>query len=810
MKGINMEKGRPKSESISIIQKLIQSLSVSVLVFIILLVGFVVFLEHQHSQKALENSINNLTAYLAKSLALPLYVVDIKSVTAISEAIMQDKKVDGIAVHDEWNLVMQTSNIDLTEKSKRVQNDIVYKNEVIGRVEIFYRKAIFDQGLKWYLLGLFAVSLVVTLFTIFFIVFFLKRFLRKPMSELSEIALTYGKGDFQENKATQYVEFQGLEKVLSEMGARIAKQIQILSKTNKELKHQIREKEHAERVLRKELLANEVIADISKSLLVEKYDIKTVADKILNASRKLTGSQHGFVSSIDQNTWENIGHTLTEMFGDACTIKDQMTVFPRGTDGTYGGLWGHALNKQESFFTNTPQSHPSSKGLPGGHVPLNNYLAVPVVGQNRLLGLIALANSDSRYTEKDMSVVQRIGEMFSLAILRHEYETEKIKMQERIIQSQKMESIGNLAGGIAHDFNNILSPVVGYAEMIVEDFPEDSTTRKYASEILTAGKRGTGLVQQILSFSRQHEHLSTPVLLQSIIKEVLDLCRSIIPADIKIKQDIETNCGTISADATQIHQILMNLITNAYHAVMEAGGEITVSLREVTVDPHEQLTFLLKKGTYAMLTISDNGIGMSKEVQGKIFDPYFTTKEKGRGTGLGLAVTYAIIKEHQGEINVYSEPGKGTEFKIFLPIAHKTEKPVLDNTEPDIETGSERILLVDDDSSVLKMAKKMIERLGYTVVDSSDSVEALKIFANNPDNFDLVISDMTMPNLTGDKLALEVLRIKPDTPVIICTGFSERLNGNRLKDLGIQEYLMKPVNRSQLAKAIRGALDKSR
>jgi len=385
--------------------------------------------------------------------------------------------------------------------------------------------------------------------------------------------------------------------------------------------------------------------------------------------------------------------------------------------------------------------------------------------------------------------------------------TERKKMEVQLHQAQKMESIGNLAGGIAHDFNNLLYPIIGFAEMLKEDLPPESSEHENAQEIFNAGKRGGELVKQILAFSRQSDHKLQPVRIQKILNEVLKLTRSSIPSDIEMHQDIQPDCGSVMAEATQLHQISMNLITNAYHAVEEASGTISVQLKEIKMNAGELKDSPLKSGKYAMLSISDNGSGIPRNLINNIFEPYFTTKEKGKGTGLGLAVVYGIVKEHKGDIKVYSEEGKGTTFNVYIPLMKKTTGTTTNDPISVLPTGTESLLLVDDEKSVVRLEKQILERLGYNVVTQSSSIKALEVFKSNPNKYDLVITDMTMPGMTGDKLAKEILSIKLEMPIIICTGFSERINKEQADDIGVNGFLMKPVVKSEMAQMVRKVLD---
>ena len=385
--------------------------------------------------------------------------------------------------------------------------------------------------------------------------------------------------------------------------------------------------------------------------------------------------------------------------------------------------------------------------------------------------------------------------------------TNRKKLEAQLQQSQKMESIGTLAGGIAHDFNNILFPIIGYAEMMLDDLPADSPHRNNTSEILQGAKRASDLVKQILTFSRQSGQELKPLKVQFVIKEVLKLIRSSIPTTIEIKQHISNKCGLVTADPTQIHQVAMNLMTNAYHAMENEGGVLEVTLKEVELGVDDLTNPSMAAGTYVCLTVADTGIGMDQITMERIFEPYFTTKEIGKGTGLGMAVAHGIVKSYSGNIKVYSEPDKGTVFHVYLPVIKSQFETEKTEAVTPVPKGTERILLVDDEETIVHMEKQMLERLGYDVTERTSSIEALEAFRASPDNFDLVITDMTMPNMTGIQLAPKLLEIKPDIPIIICTGFSAKIDNEKAKAAGIRGYVMKPVVMSEIAKKIREVLD---
>ena len=391
----------------------------------------------------------------------------------------------------------------------------------------------------------------------------------------------------------------------------------------------------------------------------------------------------------------------------------------------------------------------------------------------------------------------------------HRMFQDRQNLEARLREAQKMEAIGSLAGGIAHDFNNILFPIIGLSEMLMDDFPADSPEYENAQQIFQAGERGRDLIEQILAFSRQSEHKPSPVRLPLVIKEVMKLCRPTIPADIVISQKIQEDCGLVMANPTQVHQVILNLITNAYHAVEPTRGEISVRLKEVSLAPEDLPPGVVRAGRYARLSVVDTGSGIDPAHADKIFDPYFTTKERNKGTGLGLAMVYGIVKEYGGEIHFQSELGRGSRFDVYLPLLDIADESPSAQTPRDDPTGSERILLVDDEAAVVRIEEKILERLGYQVTAFTSSSEALAAFKIHPEDFDLLFTDMAMPDLTGERLAGEVHTIRPDLPVVLCTGFSERIDREKASSRGIKGFVKKPATRSAMAAAVRSALDDS-
>lgn len=386
-------------------------------------------------------------------------------------------------------------------------------------------------------------------------------------------------------------------------------------------------------------------------------------------------------------------------------------------------------------------------------------------------------------------------------------EQEREKLESRLRQSQKMEAMGSLAGGIAHDFNNILGAIVGYTELGMLDLESSSQAHKNLKQALNAASRAKKLVEQILTFSRQTEQQFNPVDVALIIDEALRFLRSSLPSTIEIRLNMQKNAGAILADATEIHQIMMNLCTNAAHAMRKTGGMLEVKLAEVFLGRDALYRVQgLKSGRYIRIGVSDTGEGMDPEVLERIFEPYFTTKKQTEGTGLGLAVVHGIVKNSGGGIQVYSEKGKGTSVFLFFPVAGPVgirESPPLQQ----IPRGSELIILVDDEKDIIDVGRQMLDRLGYAVESYTDSREALNAFKRRPGEYDLVVTDQTMPHLTGSDLAREMMKIRPNIPIILCTGFSESITADQAEKMGIRAFLMKPLIIRKLASTIRRILD---
>ena len=695
-----------------------------------------------------------------------------------------------------------------------------------------------------------------------------------------------------------------------------------------EIFHDITDRKQAEENLRSELEISSAITDMFGPLMSPHSTIRDLAKVIGEKIRLLTHSEHGYVNETCPATGDQMALTLTEMFGSACSTDGPLQArFPMGSDGRYPGLWGHSLNTRQSFFTNTPADHPSSKGLPKGHVPLHRFLSVPVMAGQNLVGQIAVANSNRDYDEKDIEITETIARYYALGIQRKRYKevealltsaveqaaeavivtdpegnvkyvnpaftgitgytvdeiigrnvgflnyktedgngynqiwdtlnrgsawtgrlasrkkdggslhvhvsvssvnddngaiknivmvsrdiSEEIRLQDQLLQSQKMEAIGTLAGGIAHEFNNVLFAIMGYIELVMDDLPEGSRARINSEKAIGGAERCADMVKQILTFSRPKRTEMIPLDLGALLKEAINFLGAMIPTTIEINQRIQPNLKKISGDATQIHQVLMNLCVNAWHAIEDGKGTISAELNEVELDANfTTLNPHLVPGIYVRLRVTDTGAGISPEIKSKIFDPYFTTKEVGSGTGLGLSVVHGIMLNHNGAITVTSELDKGSTFDVFFPVVAEKAAIGERSSAPGLNPrGNEHVLVVDDEKDLLEMYERQLKRLDYKVTCSGDPDEALELFRHDPHSFDMLLTDLQMPKMTGVELADKIVEIKPGLPVILCSGKNQLASMSDFSRRNIKVMVQKPVRMDEMARTIREALDRER
>ncbi len=492
-------------------------------------------------------------------------------------------------------------------------------------------------------------------------------------------------------------------------------------------------------------------------------------------------------------------------------------------------LCGLAVSEDRAIYSSDIRSDSRCTMEECRKAGFRSFAALPLRADSETIGVLGIASLQQRDFIEHASFLEALANEMCIGLNKsllyereqqhavelnaslsriQEGETERLRLLQQLQRSQRLEAIGTLASGIAHDFNNILAVVIGCTELALLRTPKESKAWQSLEMVLSAGQRAKDLVKQILAFSRQSEEERKPIQITRTVKEVLKFMRASLPATIEIREDIDSDSGAILADPVQIHQIVMNLCTNAHHAMSEKGGVLEVKLMSVNLGSGEDAVHPdLKPGPYVKVTVKDTGCGMDEATKVKIFDPYFTTKAKGVGTGLGLAVVHGLVQNHGGAITVESEAGKGSVFNLYFPAIQKeaVEETLIQETMP---IGREHILLVDDEPVLLDMSREMLEYLGYSVETRTSSVEALALFSAQPNRFDLVITDMTMPFMTGDKLAKELLRIRADIPIVVCTGYSERIQDEQAKATGIRAFVMKPILMAKMAKAIRDALEK--
>ncbi len=486
-------------------------------------------------------------------------------------------------------------------------------------------------------------------------------------------------------------------------------------------------------------------------------------------------------------------------------------------------LCGLSVSDEISIFSNNLQNDSRCTWKECKVAGFTSFAAIPFKCREEVIGTLGMGSISKRNFEKRQQFLEAIVNDVSIclenSLLYEKVKTyaedlkaqlsDRKKIEKALVQTQKMEAIGNLAGGIAHDFNNILSAIIGYTELASMAIPQNSQISDYLNSIMQAGNRARNLVQQILTYSRQSEREHKPLLMKLVTKEAIKLLRASLPSTIEIRQNLNSD-ALVMGDPTQIHQILMNLCTNAGHAMKESGGILEVNLLDVDIDS----TYIsrhpgLKPGPYIKLTVSDTGCGIPENVIDRVFDPFFTTKKREGGTGMGLAVVQGIVESCQGTIHVESEPEIGTRFKVFLPTIESAMTDD-DETAETIPEGVEKILFIDDEPTLIDIGKRMLENLGYQVTAVKNPEEALILFREQVNTFDLVVTDMTMPEMTGDKLARKLIAIRKDIPVVLCTGFSSGVTEEKAKKMGIRGFLMKPIILSDIAKLVRKLLDEAK
>lgn len=558
--------------------------------------------------------------------------------------------------------------------------------------------------------------------------------------------------DFTERKRAE----DALKEAYDELEDRVEKRTEELNRTNTQLQLELSERKRIEEVLRE----NE-----------EKY--RTVLEG--NPDPVVVYDMEGKVIYFNPAFTRVFGWTLEERFG----------------------------RKMDDFVPE--EAWPETKTMIEMVRSGDSFFGVETLRYNKEGSIIHVSISGAVYRDREDNPVGSVINLRDIA--------EKKKLEAQLQHAQKMEAIGTLTGGIAHDFNNILAIIIGNTELALDNVSEWNSAHFNLKEIHTAGQRAKDVVRRLLSFARKTDYDQKPIRLDQVIQDSIKLLRATIPTTIDIRRNFQATADIVIADPTQVHQIMINLCTNAFHAMEDAGGILEIGTENVILDEDSAVFDAdLTYGNYVKVTVSDTGQGIPSEIRDRIFDPYFTTKEVGKGTGMGLSVVHGIVKSNGGGISVESETGKRTTFSIYFPVVEKeavVEKETVVETETvdELPSGSERILLVDDEESMVYLGRHRLESLRYQVETRTNPIEALELFRANPNRFDLVIADMTMPRMTGDQLMKEILKIRPEIPTIICTGFSEKIDEEKAKEIGIRKYIEKPINKQDLANLVRKVLD---
>jgi signal transduction histidine kinase/CheY-like chemotaxis protein len=562
----------------------------------------------------------------------------------------------------------------------------------------------------------------------------------------------------------------------------------------------ITERKKAEEVLLlNEERLNALLALHEKNDLDEE-ELRKIA---LEEAVRLTNSREGFLHLLQED-----GRVLRSISYVKGTPKACSSDMEKGCHTLQKAEdWADCIRTKEPVVINDYGGPDDGEKFPEGHVPVFRHMTVPVLENGDVVAVVGVGNKNEPYDDSDVWQLRlftgSVWEIFKQKRLAREKE----ELEQRLSRERRMESIGAFAGGVAHEFNNVLGIVVGNVELALEDIDERDPLKKYLDEIFQASMRASGVVKQILRFIQMVPSEKYPVNIASVVRDTLKLMRATIPKTVEIRRAFFCEFETVLANINEVGQVLINLCANSVHAMKEKGGTLEVRLESASLDDSEASEYEnLKAGEYVKLSVTDDGCGIDPKNLDRIFEPYFTTKEVDEGLGMGLAVVYGIAKNLGGAVKAQNCSDKGTCVEVFFPLADEEipEEAGKVETPP---KGSERILFIDDEPSLVKTAIAMLKRLGYRAEGKTSAWEALEMFRADPGRYDLVVTDMAMPEMGGDRLTVELKKIRPDLPVMLCTGHSDRLDKDAARRLGVSAFVMKPLFKSDLAAIVRGILD---
>ena len=809
--------------------------------------------------KDLHTEGNELIDYFEGVIEIPLWNFEEDSINLIVKTLSNDPDVESIIVKDEKNNILYNINknryTDLIIKSR----NIYHNEELIGSIIISISRHRYIERLREVLLSSVFILLTSLIPASILINYLIRIFLRKPFRQLKSLASSYSEGNFDTDIGhVQFTEFISFFQVLGKMGQQITMQLDTLKKTTHFLESLKNTDPDAILILTEtgritetnetmqvkygynyNDLSGKSIHDISgNDLSAELVDFN-----IKEALNKNDKSFQWRIKSKDGTFVPVVVRLRKMVIGDDVYIISFLTDIrelikaeseKKKSEEKYKWLVEN-LSDEYFFYTidkNMDLSYisPSIQNILGYSVDdyiknYKKYRTDNIINKESERHRSLILSKDKTKASYDLVITdingkQHIIEITESAVfssknkvvsiegIAHDV-TDKRSAMEKTRVSQKMEAIGNLAGGIAHDFNNVLGAMLGYTELAISETEQDTPVNVYLSEILKASKRASQLVKQILTFSRQSKNERDYIDLDSLIKEVINLLKTSIPVNVKLKYQKIKNPGLVLADSVQIHQVLVNLVTNAHQALSDKKGVIDISLDSALItETSSSITGLqINPGNYALITIRDNGHGIEKNLIDRIFEPYYTTKKHGQGTGLGLSVVHGIIKSHYGKIEIDSVIDEGTAFYIYLPVSDKYSINMNESGEVTVQKGNAKILFVDDNNEFLNVTEKMLINLGCEVTTAKSPLKAQEILENSPESFNLVISDYSMPELNGIEFSKNIYRTNKNLPVIICSGTVIDLKEENIDETGIKLFIEKPVTLNQLSEAIKYCTD---